>query len=187
MIQTPNILTAPQAILEKDIGVILVNISLDNDSKVLEAGSGSGKLTAFLARAVPNGNVYSYEIRKEFLYIAKKNIDDLEIKNVVFKNKDVYDGIQEKNLDAIILDLPEPWKALKYAGKALKNGAFLVAYLPTIFQTMKFVKEMKNNKNFIFTKTIGVIERPWFVDEKKVRPMSNIIGHTAFITFIRKA
>ena len=177
---------APQAILEKDIGIILVNISLENDSKVLEAGSGSGKLTAFLAKTVSNGTVYSYEIRKEFMDIAKKNIDELEIKNVVFKNKDVYKGIREKNLDAIVLDLPEPWRALKHASKALKNGAFLVAYLPTIYQVMEFVDKAKKSKDFIFIKTIELIERPWFVDGRKVRPMSNIIGHTAFITFIRK-
>jgi|SRR3989338_689804 len=177
---------APQAILEKDIASILVNISLENDSNVLEAGSGSGKLTAFLAKAVPNGKVYSYEIRKDFMDIAAKNINDLEISNVVFKNKDVYKGISEKNLDAIILDLPEPWKALKHAARPLKNGGFLVAYLPTIIQVIEFVENTRKNKNFIFIKTIELIERPWFVDGRKVRPMSNIIGHTAFMTFVRK-
>ena len=176
----------PQAILEKDIGIILVNISLENDAKVLEAGAGSGKLTAFLAKAVPNGVVYSYEIRNDFFELAKRNLDSLGIKNVALKNKDVYKGIDEKNLDAVILDLPEPWRATKQAEKALKNGAFLVAYLPTITQVMEFVNEAKKNKALIFVKTIEIIERPWFVDGKKVRPMSDIIGHTAFITFVRK-
>ncbi|MBS3095490.1 hypothetical protein J4231_02310 [Candidatus Woesearchaeota archaeon] len=118
--------------------------------------------------------------------IAAKNINDLEISNVVFKNKDVYKGISEKNLDAIILDLPEPWKALKHAARPLKNGGFLVAYLPTIIQVIEFVENTRKNKNFIFIKTIELIERPWFVDGRKVRPMSNIIGHTAFMTFVRK-
>lgn len=176
----------PQAILEKDIALILINISLENDSNVLEAGCGSGKLTAFLAKSIPHGTLYSYEIRKDFMDIARRNLEELEIKNVILKNKDVYKGIQEKNLDAIILDLPEPWNALKRAEKALKNGCFLVAYLPTITQVIKFVNDVEKNKNFIFIKTIELIERPWFVDGKKVRPMSNIIGHTAFITFIRK-
>ncbi|MBS3108889.1 methyltransferase domain-containing protein [Candidatus Woesearchaeota archaeon] len=177
---------APQVILEKDIGIILVNISLDKDSKVLEAGTGSGKMSAFLARAIPEGTLYSYEFRKEFLDIAKKNFEDLEIKNIMLKHKDVYKGISEKGLDAIVLDLPEPWKALNHAERSLKNGCYLVAYLPTIYQVMQFVNNVNKNKNFIFVKTIELIERPWFVDGKKVRPMSNIIGHTAFITFIRK-
>ena len=176
----------PQAILEKDIAIILLNISLESNSNVLEAGSGSGKLTAFLAKAVPNGTVHSYEIRNDFLDIAKKNIERLGIKNVVFENKDVYKKISEKNLDAAILDLPEPWRALKQAEKALKNGCFLVAYLPSITQVIEFVRSIEENKHFIFIKTIEIIERPWFVDGKKVRPKSDIIGHTAFITFVRK-
>src|SRR3989338_1987231 len=123
---------APQAILEKDIASILLNISLENDANVLEAGSGSGKLTAFLAKAVPNGTVHSYEIRNDFLDIAKKN------------------------LDAVILDLPEPWRALKQAEKALKNGCFLVAYLPSITQVIEFVRNIDENKHFIFIKTIEI-------------------------------
>jgi len=176
----------PQAIIEKDIASILMNISLEKDSNVLEAGAGSGKLTCFLAKCVPDGIVYSYEARKDFLEIAKKNLDDFGINNVILKNKDVYKGIQEKNLDAVILDLPEPWKALKHAARPLKNGSFLVAYLPTITQVIEFVEAVNNNRNFIFVKTIELLERQWFIDGKKVRPMSNIIGHTAFITFIRK-
>ena len=106
--------------------------------------------------------------------------------NIMLKVKSVYDGIDESDADVVIFDLPEPWKALKHAARPLKNGGFLVAYLPTIIQVIEFVENTRKNKNFIFIKTIELIERPWFVDGRKVRPMSNIIGHTAFMTFVRK-
>src|SRR3989344_2927443 len=87
----------PQAIPEKDIALILTYSSIDNNSVVLEAGTGSGKLLAFLARVA--NKIISYETNNEYIKIAKKNLEDLDISNVEIKNKDIYLGIDEKNLD----------------------------------------------------------------------------------------
>ncbi|MBI2667991.1 methyltransferase domain-containing protein [Candidatus Woesearchaeota archaeon] len=172
----------PQAMMEKDISIILNYTSIDKDSIVLEAGTGSGKLTAFLAKIVKK--VYSYEINKDNINLAKKNLEFLDIDNVEIKNKDIYDEIDEKDLDLIVLDLPTPWKAVKNCYDSLKQGAFLVSYLPTIPQVMEFMDEVKKY-DFLIIKTVELIEREWIVEGQRTRPKSSL-QHTAFLTFVRR-
>ena len=173
-----------QIIPLKDIGLIIAETGINKNSKILDAGSGSGALACFLAHLCKE--VVTYEIRKDFIEIVKKNIKFLDLKNVKIKNKNIYDGRDEKNIDVIVLDLPEPWKTIKSAKKALKIGGFLVSYSPSIPQTMDFVNEINKDNGFIHIKTSEIIEREWEVDERKVRPKSRGIGHSGLISFCRR-
>lgn len=170
----------PAIITKKDIGYIITSTGIHRNSKVLDAGTGSGFLTAYLARITPN--VITYEKNLEFLNIAKKNFNDLGL-DIKIKEKDIYEGIDEKNLDLIILDLPEPWKVLDHAKKSLRNGQFLVCYLPTISQVIRLVEESKDK--FILEKVVELMEREWHIEGLKVRPKSQMIAHTAFLVFLR--
>lgn len=171
----------PAVTLNKDIGLIIANTGINSKSKILEAGAGSGRMTAFLANI--SNNVVSYERNPEFLKIAKKNLDDLDLK-VKLEERDIYEGISEDNLDVILLDLLEPWKVLSHAAGALKGGGFLVAYLPNITQVTELVKAISSP--FILDKVEEVFEREWIVEDKKARPKNQMLGHTAFLVFIRK-
>ena len=122
-----------QIIPLKDIGLIVSETGINGNSKVVDAGSGSGALCCFLANI--SKEVVTYEIREDFIEIVKKNINYLGLKNVKIKNKNIYEGVDEKNIDLIVLYLPEPWKAIGSAKKALKAGGFLVSYSPTIPQS----------------------------------------------------
>ncbi len=108
------------------------------------------------------------------------------MKNLKVKNKDIYKGIDEKNIDLVTLDLPEPWKALKSVEKALKIGGFLVSYSPTIPQVIDFVNKINEDKNFIHIKTIELIQREWEIDGRKVRPKTTQTVHTGFLSFVRR-
>lgn len=175
-----------QIITTKDIGTIITETGLTRNSIVVEAGSGSGSLTAFLANICKK--VISYDIREDHQEVANQNIEMFELKNVEFKIGDVREEIDEKNVDVIILDMPDPWNALENAKKSLKIGGFLVLYSPTIPQVQDTVNKIEENFNddFVFLKTIENIQRPWEVSGRKVRPMSSYVNHTAFLTFIRK-
>jgi tRNA (adenine57-N1/adenine58-N1)-methyltransferase len=175
---------APQIIPLKDIGYIISKTGIGPDSIVVEGGTGSGALALFIARYCKK--VYSYEIDKENLAVAKENAESLGIKNVMLKNKSMYDGIDEKDVDLVCLDLPEPWKAIAPAGKSLKRGGFIVSYSPTIVQTADFVNALVEKPEFIHLKTVEVIEREWEVDKRKVRPASKTTIHSGFITLGRK-
>jgi tRNA (adenine57-N1/adenine58-N1)-methyltransferase len=73
------------------------------------------------------------------------------------KLQDVTKGIKEKDLDAIILDIPTPWDAVKHAYKALKPGGYLCTYSPLTSQVENTVREIKKQK-FIEVKTIEKIK-----------------------------
>jgi len=171
----------PAIILPKDIGAIVAYTGLGKDSVALDAGTGCGVLAICLARICKK--VISYEIDKRWFKLAKENFRFLNIKNVELKNKDVAVA-KEKNLDTLILDLPEPWKCLKCT-KCLKSGGFFVCYLPNISQVAKLVKCANKDKELIYERTIELIERKWHID-KRTRPESRMIGHTGFLCFFRK-
>ena len=173
-----------QIIPLKDIGLIVAETGISNKSKVVDAGSGSGALCCFLASIAKE--VTTYDIREDFIEIVNYNIKFLNLKNIKIKNKNIYDGIDEKNIDIIVLDLPEPWNAIEAAKNALKAGGFLVSYSPTIAQTADFVNAVNKDENFAHIKTSEIIEREWEIDARKVRPKSQQIGHSGFVSFVRR-
>ncbi len=173
----------PQTLMPKDLAIILFYTGIDKKYKIVDAGTGCGLLAACMGRIAKE--VTSYDVNAGYQKMAEENLKFLGVKNVELKNKDIYEGIDEKELDLITLDLPEPWRALKHAEKALKQSGYLVTYLPTTTQISQLVEEAKNHR-FIHLKTIELMEREWHVDGKKVRPKSQMIGHTAFLSFLRK-
>lgn len=176
-----------QIITLKDIGAIIAHTGMNKNSVVIEAGSGSGGFSCFIANFVKR--VDSFDINVEHQSMAKENAKRLGFKNINFEIGDVYDenSIESKydnKYDVFLLDVPEPSKALGSARRVLNTGGFLVVYAPHIFQVQDVVKALP--ENLIVEKTIEVIERDWNVSEKTLRPATKDFGHTAFLCFIRK-
>ena len=176
-----------QIILPRDAAQILMNCSIEPGQKVMEAGIGSGSLTTAIASMVsPKGKVISYDNREDFIKHAMKNLKKSNLEKFVeTKFKDVTTGIDGKNMDAIILDIPNPWDAIKHAYRALKPGGYLCTYSPLSSQVEKTVKEIKKY-NFIEIKTIENIQRKMVVSEYGMRPSFDMLGHTGYLTFARK-
>ncbi|NQV09281.1 tRNA (adenine-N1)-methyltransferase [Candidatus Woesearchaeota archaeon] len=173
-----------QIMILKDIAQIIVETGINHKSKVVDAGAGSGALACFLAHHVKE--IVTYEKRKDHIKVVERNIESFGLKNIKIKNKDVYNGIDEKNVDLVTLDLPEPWKAVKSASKALKNGGFVAAYVPTVPQVSDFVKEIEKNKGFVYLRTVEILEREWKIQGRIARPKNQMIAHTGFLVFVRK-
>ena len=172
-----------QIISPKDIGVILSYTGINKNSVVVDAGAGSGALCCMLAHVAKK--VITYDIREDFIKVVEENKKSLNLKNLIIKHKNLYEGIDEKDVDLIVLDLPEPWNTLEPAA-ALKPGGFLVSYSPSIPQTIDFVNAINCHKNFCHLKTIELIEREWEIQERRVRPKTQMIGHTGFLSFCRR-
>ena len=175
---------APQIISLKEIGYIIAETGINSKCRILDSGTGSGALACYLAHIVKE--VISYEIRADFMLVAEENKKSLNLKNLRLFNKNIYDGIAEKNLDVIILDLPEPWLVIEHAERALRHGGFLVSYSPSIPQTIDFVNKLKSNEAFIHVKTIEIIVREWEIEDRRVRPKTTGVMHTGFLSFGRK-
>ena len=173
-----------QIIPLKDIGAIIAATGVGPESVVLDAGSGSGAVSIFLARFVKK--VYSYDIVQDHTDIAKENAVNLGIKNIEYKSGDITKGVTEKEIDLMILDMPEPWECVDTIEKSLKVGGFVVVYCPTIPQTADFVNAIKNNGKLMHLRTSEIIDRKWEINGRKVRPRGQEIAHSAFLTFVRR-
>jgi len=174
----------PQTIPLKDIGLIIGETGINHESLIVDSGLGSGALAIALAHIAKH--VTSYEIREDHLAVSQENIKLMDVKNITTKHKSVYDGIDEKNVDLITFDLPEPWKAVAHAGLALRVGGFLVSYSPSVPQVQDFVSAIEKDERFLIVKTVEIIERLWEIEGRKVRPKSTGIGHSGFLTLVRK-
>ncbi|ACK42874.1 MULTISPECIES: tRNA (adenine-N1)-methyltransferase [Dictyoglomus] len=178
-----------QIIYPKDIATILVWADIYPGARVLEAGIGSGALTIALLQAVgETGTVISYEIREDFAKRALSNIENFLGKkdNHILRLKDIYEEIIDENIDRIILDLPEPWRAIDNILKALRPGGIFLAYTPTIIQAQKTVEALKGTKSFTLIETIETLLRPWQIEGLSVRPFHRMVAHTAFLTVARR-
>jgi len=173
-----------QIITLKDAGSIIAETGINRDSRVLDAGGGSGALACVLGNIVKQ--VVTYENNKAFVNIIEENIKNLDLKNVTVRNKDITKGISEKNLDLVVLDMLNPEKVIEHAAKSLKSGGFLVAYLPSVTQVVNFVRTMGRNKNLILSKVIENIQRQWKIEGKIARPEFSMLGHTGFLIFVRR-
>jgi tRNA (adenine57-N1/adenine58-N1)-methyltransferase catalytic subunit len=173
----------PQIIPLKDMGSIIALTGIGSKSKVVDAGTGSGAAACFLANIVKE--VTSYEIREDFIKVAEENVAYLGLNNVTLKNQDVTKGIEEKNVDLVLFDLPNPWDGVEAAATALKCGGFIVSYSPTVPQVIDFVDKVRA-AGFANIRTIELIERDWESEGRKTRPLSQQIGHSGFLTFARK-
>lgn len=173
----------PQAVTLKDCATIAAYTGVRSGSRVVDAGVGSGVLSMYLAYLVYPERLVAYEVREDFARIARQNFDKFGIDNVEIKLKSIYDGIDEKELDLVSLDLPEPWLAVEPARKALKVGGYVTSYSPSIEQNKKFVDKLEETESFTH-ETIELIQRSW--NMKTVRPNTRMLGHTGFITIARK-
>jgi tRNA (adenine57-N1/adenine58-N1)-methyltransferase len=176
-----------QIILPKDSAQIIIECSITPGKTIVEAGVGSGALTTVLASIVgTNGVVISYDTRQDFIDHAKKNLTTTQLtKHVTFKHNDITKGISESDVDAVILDIPNPWDAIKHACNALTPGGYLCTYSPLISQVEQSVQTIRT-QSFINIKTIETIQREMIVGEQGTRPSFNMLGHTGYLTFARK-
>ena len=173
-----------QVIYPKDLGAILLAADVGPGMRVLEAGVGSGALSMALLRA--GAQVVGYEIRPDFAAQARANVKALLGEEVPYRveGRDVYEGIEETGLDRVVLDLPEPWRALPHVRRALRSGGILLSYLPSITQVAELRREL-DRQGFAMAETAELLRRTWHVEARSVRPDHRMVAHTGFLTTAR--
>jgi tRNA (adenine57-N1/adenine58-N1)-methyltransferase len=177
----------PQIITLKDAAIISAFTGMSSGDLVVDAGSGSGFLAVYMGNLVrPRGRVVSYERRPEFAEIALENVKRAGLEKVVeIKVRDVFEGIDEKDVDVVTLDLPEPWNAVRHVEKALKEGGFVVSYVPTVEQSRHFFEEC-GKAGLEHDKTVECTVREMVMRERGTRPQIKGLMHTGYISFARK-
>jgi tRNA (adenine57-N1/adenine58-N1)-methyltransferase len=175
-----------QVIYPKDLGPILMLADVFPGARVLEAGVGSGALSMTLLRA--GADVTGYELRPDFAARARANVagflGDEAVARYRVEERDVYAGIDETDLDRVVLDLPEPWRVVKHAEAALRPGGIVVAYVPSVMQVAQ-LREALDDSSFGMAQTLEVLQRTWHVEGQAVRPDHRMVAHTGFLTAAR--
>ncbi len=181
-----NLERGPQMIIPKDSSRIIMEIGLSDGSKVVEGGAGSGALSIALLNSVaPNGWVHTYDIRNDHLEKAKSNIELAGLTSKwTGKLGDIGEDIQERDLDAFVIDVPEPEKAVFTASLSLRPGGRFCSYVPTTNQMERVVISLREG-GFEQVKALEIIERGYSVKEGATRPVTEILSHTGFLVFAR--
>ncbi len=175
----------PQIIYPKDLGNIVNFADIFPGATVIEGGLGSGALTAALLRAVgPEGRVITYEIDESVLPKAMRNISRVipDSSNLEVKIGSIYEGIEEHDVDRVVLDVPEPWQAVGHIADALVMGGVMLSFLPTILQVHRLGGALEQDGRFQLVESMETLLRTWHVTERSVRPDHRMVAHSGFLT-----
>ena len=175
----------PQIIYPKDLGNIINLADIFPGATVIEGGLGSGSLTAALLRAVGScGRVITYEINESVVSRALLNVKKVtpDHSNLTITVADIYQGIEEREVDRVVLDVPEPWQAVETVGDALVMGGIMLSFLPTILQVHQLVMELERDSRFQMIEMVETLLRSWHISRRSVRPDHRMVAHSGFLT-----
>ncbi|MGB4146319.1 MAG: tRNA (adenine-N1)-methyltransferase [Acetomicrobium sp.] len=173
-----------QIVFPKEAGFILLQLDIGPGARVVECGTGSGSLTTAFAHFVGDeGRVYSYDAREEFVELARRNCRKWGVEHrVEFNVRHLSQGFEETDVDAVFLDLPDPWNYLLQVRSALALGRRMGALLPTFNQIEKFLRALEENY-FVDIEVLEIFLRKLRIDPDRIRPEDRMIGHTGYLIF----
>jgi tRNA (adenine57-N1/adenine58-N1)-methyltransferase catalytic subunit len=176
-----------QIIGPKDAPSLVWNCDLKEGDVVVEIGAGSGALTIALAHAVgPNGRVVTYDVRPEALDVARRNVEATGFGGRVrFQARDGRSEVEERDADAFVVDIPDPWNAIAIGHEALRPCGHFASYSPNMEQVNRTVHGLRSS-TFVEIRTLEIIEREIVAQDSGTRPSFAPLGHTGYLTFARK-
>ncbi len=185
----PNLPRQAQVIYPKDVGPILLWGDVFPGARVLEVGSGPGALSIALLRAVgPEGHLLTVDIRADHCKMARNNVKRFigPTPNWTLAQADAYQGLPVREVDRILIDLPEPWQVLPHAREVVRPGGVLVGYLPTVLQVKALVDALYADPRFDCVEVMENMLRFWHVKDRSIRPEHRMVAHTGFIIVARR-
>lgn len=168
-----------QVLFEHDIAFVCLLCNAIPNKKIIEAGTGSGCLTYALATAVfPYGKIYTFEYNKERFDKVTKQFEQFnDIKNnIQFYHKDIINTEWDESIcdiDAVFLDLPNPWLCVEKVKKVLKERGIFVIFLPCIEQVHKTVDALEE-ASFCEIVTYELLHKSWaHIKKPRVKQLQN--------------
>jgi tRNA (adenine57-N1/adenine58-N1)-methyltransferase len=170
----------------KDLGFIAIKLNLRAGARVIEAGTGSGGLTTWLASLVgDSGHVYTYDRRAGNLDTARRNLTRSGVLDrVTLTQRDIADGFTETGVDAVFLDVTNPQDYLEVARAALVGGGHFGALVPTMNQAIDLTSAMFKGAWFR-VEVEEIWQRSYKVVPARLRPEDRMIAHTGYLIFAR--
>ena len=173
-----------QVIYPKDSGAILTQLDVYPGARVIESGVGPGAMTIALLRAVgPTGSLVSIERREDHIDMARENIATFhgEAPNWSLVLGDAEHELAGREVDRILLDMPDPAPVIPGAVAALRPGGMLACWVPTTPQLETLGIAIRAEPLLVEARTSEILQRYWHVAHNSVRPDHRMIGHTGFL------
>jgi len=175
--------------MPRDIGIVLGHTGASTGDRVLDAGTGTGVLAAYLGRA--GASVTTYESNPEFADVARRNMELAGVADRVDVRTgdltDRLDGLADgERFDLLTLDTRDAPAVVARARSLLVPGGFLAVYAPFVEGTREAALAARE-AGFGEVETYETIQRRMDFDDRGSRPSTAGVGHTGYLTFGRRA
>lgn len=175
-----------QIIYPKDAALIASKLGIRDGSKVLEIGTGTGSMCAYLNRAAaPSGSVISYEIEERFFKLARTNLNMVAATNAALVLADATCGTCVRGADAAVVDMKDCIPVKEVVRTALKSGAPICFICPTTNQVQEILKNYEGS--FVMFEVMEVLVRDYKANSERLRPNDRMVAHTTFLVFAVRA
>jgi tRNA (adenine57-N1/adenine58-N1)-methyltransferase len=143
-------------------------------------------MTIALARGVmPSGMVYSYDRRQDMIDLAARNLSGLGVLDLVdLKCRGIAEGFEEKEVDALFMDVREPHLYVGRVKEALAPGTFFGALVPTTNQVSALLEELEL-RGFVDIEVSEILLRHYKAVAARLRPEDRMVAHTGYLVFAR--
>ena len=185
---TRRIKRQTQVIFPKDSGFIIQHLNFGPGATVVECGTGSGGLATVFAHFVGDGGkVITYDRRDEFSNLARNNADRWGVAHrIEFKVRDAREGFDERDADAVFLDVRTPWDFLPAAHETLAWGSHIGILVPTFNQIERTLVAL-HEFGFADVQVLELLARYFKTEPERIRPDDMMVAHTGFLIFGAKA
>ncbi|PSQ15901.1 SAM-dependent methyltransferase [Halobacteriales archaeon QS_8_69_26] len=175
--------------MPRDVGLVVGLCGLESGDRVLDAGTGTGVLAAYLGRI--GADVTTYERDPEFAAVARENMgtagvaDRVEVRegdltgaldDLVADRADGPDG----GFDVCTLDTADAPTVAGRAPDLLVDGGYLAAYCPFVEQA-RDVERSAREAGLSAVGTRETIQREMDFDDRGSRPSTAGVGHTGYL------
>lgn len=172
-------------LLPRDIGLIIGLAGVQSDDRVLDAGTGSGVLAAYLGRI--GATVESFERNADFADVARENMNLAGVSDTVtIKTENVIDAAPSltSKYDVITLDMENAAAIVEHADQLLTPSGTVSVYSPFV-EAAKTVVTTANETGLSDVVTYETIQREMEFDDRGTRPTTRGVGHTGYLTFAK--
>ena len=171
--------------MPRDIGLVVGHTGVASGERVLDAGTGTGVLAAYLGRL--DVQVTTYEQDPEFAEVARGNMDLAGVADrVEVRTGDLLVELDdvEESFDLLTLDTADAAAAIVRAPEVLAPGGFVAAYTPFVESTHECV-DAAREAGLSDIESVETIQREMEFDKRGSRPATAGVGHTGYLTFAR--
>lgn len=173
--------------MPRDVGLVIGHTGVASGDRVLDAGTGTGVLAAYLGRI--GADVVTYERDAEFASVARENMQIAGVDDAIeVRTDDVtanLDSLAGGQFDLVTLDTRDAPDVVARAPHLLGPGGFLAAYTPFVEGTREVV-EAARDADLVDVRSLETVQREMEFDERGSRPATAGVGHTGYLTFARK-